>query len=199
MLNSGDWLNPRRNHEVGHWTKPPLTYWAIASSIAVFGANPWAARLPAALSYLLCIWLTWRIARRLSPGSEHAAALIYATMLFTVGASQLITTDYLLAACDAGDVGVRRGALRHRGGHATALDRADVGGLGAGVRHQGPAALMPLAGGAAVRLPDAGPPGAPHAAMVGHRAVRGAGAAVVPGGVPWQSGPVPATSSATSW
>jgi len=100
MLTSGDWLNPHRNHEVGHWTKPPLTYWAIASSIAVFGANTWAARLPAALSYLLCVWLTGRIARRLSPGSEHVAMLAYATMPFTVGASQLITTDYLLAACE---------------------------------------------------------------------------------------------------
>ncbi|HEY5805514.1 MAG TPA: glycosyltransferase family 39 protein [Lysobacter sp.] len=100
MLTSGDWLNPHRNHEVGHWTKPPLTYWAIASSIAVFGANTWAARLPAALAYLLCIWLTARIARKVSPGSEHMAALAYATMWFTVGASQLITTDYVLAACE---------------------------------------------------------------------------------------------------
>ncbi|UNK48343.1 glycosyltransferase family 39 protein [Lysobacter sp. S4-A87] len=101
MLLSGDWLNPHRNHEVGHWTKPPLTYWAIATSIAVFGANTWAARLPAALSYLLCVWLTGRIARRLSPASEHFAMLVYATMCFTVGASQLITTDYVLAACEA--------------------------------------------------------------------------------------------------
>lgn len=98
MLHSGDWLNPHRNDEVGHWTKPPLTYWAIASSVAVFGDNAWAARLPAALSYLLCVWLAWRIGKRLAPGSEHTAALVYATMLFTVGASQLITTDYLLAA-----------------------------------------------------------------------------------------------------
>ncbi len=100
MLDSGDWLNPHRNQDVGHWTKPPLTYWMIASSIAVFGANTWAARLPAALSYLLCVWLTWRIARRLSPGSQNAAALAYASMGFTVGASQLITTDYVLAACE---------------------------------------------------------------------------------------------------
>ncbi len=99
MLDSGDWLNPRRNHEVGHWTKPPLTYWAIAASVAALGSNPWAARLPAALAYLLCVWFAWRIARRLAPGSEASAALIYATMLFTVGAAQLITTDYVLAAC----------------------------------------------------------------------------------------------------
>lgn len=99
MLDSGDWLNPRRNHEVGHWTKPPLTYWAIAASVAAFGSNPWAARLPAALAYLLCVWFVWRIARRLAPGAEDSAAVIYATMLFTVGAAQLITTDYVLAAC----------------------------------------------------------------------------------------------------
>lgn len=98
MLDSGDWLNPRRHHEVGHWTKPPLTYWAIASSVAVFGHNPWAARLPAALAYLLSVWLVWRLARRLQPGTQWPSAVVYATMLLPVGASQLITTDYLLAA-----------------------------------------------------------------------------------------------------
>ena len=98
MLDSGDWLNPRRSTEVGHWTKPPLTYWAIAASIAVFGQNAFAARLPAALAYLLCVWLAWRCARRLAPGAEAPAAIVYATMLLTFGASQLITTDYLLSA-----------------------------------------------------------------------------------------------------
>lgn len=98
MLDSGDWLNPRRNDEVGHWSKPPLTYWAIASSVAVFGANAWAARLPAALSYLLCVWLCGRIAARLAPGTQLSASAVYATMLFPFGASQFITTDYLLSA-----------------------------------------------------------------------------------------------------
>ena len=50
MLDSGDWLEPHRHHETGHWTKPPLTYWAIAASVAAFGRDPWAARLPAASS-----------------------------------------------------------------------------------------------------------------------------------------------------
>jgi len=101
MLASGDWLNPHRNHEVGHWTKPPLTYWAIAASVGMLGDTPFAARLPAALSYLACVWLVLRIARRLAPGSEVAAAVIYATMLLPIGASQLITTDYLLSAAES--------------------------------------------------------------------------------------------------
>ena len=33
MLSSGDWIDPHRSTEVGHWTKPPLTYWAIASAV----------------------------------------------------------------------------------------------------------------------------------------------------------------------
>lgn len=117
MLDSGDWLNPRRNDDVGHWTKPPLTYWAIAASVGVFGKNAWAARLPAALSYLLCIWLAWRIGRRLAPGSEDTAAIVYATMLFTLGASQFISTDFVLAACETlalwGFVEVRFGRPAH--------------------------------------------------------------------------------------
>jgi 4-amino-4-deoxy-L-arabinose transferase-like glycosyltransferase len=101
MLDSGDWLDPRRNEDTGHWTKPPLTYWAIGTSIAAFGQNPWAARLPMALSYLACAWLCWRMARRLAPGREHLAALAYLTMIMPFGASQLVTTDFLLAACQA--------------------------------------------------------------------------------------------------
>lgn len=103
MLDTGDWIHPRRSHEVGHWTKPPLTYWAIAASVATFGREPWAARLPAALAYLLCTWLAWRMARRLLPESRDGpvqAALVYATMLLPVGAAQMITTDYVLAACE---------------------------------------------------------------------------------------------------
>ena len=100
MLDNGDWLNPHRSDEVGHWTKPPLTYWAIAGSVATFGRNPWAARLPSALAYLLCAWLIWKIGRRIAPESEDPAALAFATMLLPFGASQLITTDFLLSACE---------------------------------------------------------------------------------------------------
>lgn len=98
MLDSGDWVHPHRSDAVGHWTKPPLTYWAIAASLRLFGNHAWAARLPAALAYLLCVWLAWRIARRLAPGGEATAALAFATMLWPFVASQIITTDFLVAA-----------------------------------------------------------------------------------------------------
>jgi 4-amino-4-deoxy-L-arabinose transferase-like glycosyltransferase len=144
MLESGNWVEPHRSDEVGHWTKPPLTYWAIAASIDGFGRTPWAARLPAALSYLLCVWLAWRMAKRLAPGSEHQAALAYATMLLPVGAAQWITTDCLLAAFETlamwGFVEARFGDQR-RARRWLALMWT---GFGLAFLTKGPPALLPL-------------------------------------------------------
>jgi len=66
--------------------------------MGVFGLNPWAARLPVALSYLACTWMVGRIARRLAPGNELRASITFATMLLPAIASQLVTTDFLLTA-----------------------------------------------------------------------------------------------------
>lgn len=101
MLDSGDWVDTMRSDEVGHWTKPPLTYWAIATSVAAFGHTAFAARLPMALSYLACVGLAGLCARRLRPGSGTLAAVVYATMALPFGASQWISTDAPLAACQA--------------------------------------------------------------------------------------------------
>jgi 4-amino-4-deoxy-L-arabinose transferase-like glycosyltransferase len=98
MLATGDWLMPHRSEEVGHWTKPPLTYWVVAASLGVFGLNPWAARIPVALAYLATTFMVARIARRVAPGRDTEAALIFATMLVPAIASQLVTTDFLLTA-----------------------------------------------------------------------------------------------------
>lgn len=100
MLHSGDWLVPRRSDVAEHWTKPPLTYWAIAASVATFGSNAFAARLPSALAHLLCVLLVGLMGRRLAPGMGMRASLVYAAMLFPFGAANMITTDYLLAATE---------------------------------------------------------------------------------------------------
>src|SRR5689334_17428024 len=53
MLETHDFLIPRLDADHPHLAKPPLTYWAIAASIATFGRDEWAVRLPAALAYSL--------------------------------------------------------------------------------------------------------------------------------------------------
>jgi 4-amino-4-deoxy-L-arabinose transferase-like glycosyltransferase len=152
MLDNADWLTPMRSEDVGHWTKPPLTYWLLASSIATFGSNPWAARLPIALSYLACIVLAWLCARRLAPGSESAAALVYMTMLLPVGAAQLVTTDYPLAATQAlamcAFVEYRFGEARRRGALILVMWVA----FAIAFLVKGPPALLPLPAIAALRV-----------------------------------------------
>lgn len=96
MLHSGDWLHPMLHHEVAHWTKPPLTYWAIAASVAVFGQHEFAARLPGALAFAFTILLMFRLGRRFVPAQPWLPALVYASFMFPSLASNLVTTDTLL-------------------------------------------------------------------------------------------------------
>ena len=143
MLDSGDWLSPMRNAETGHWTKPPMTYWLIAASVATFGQNPWAARLPIALAYLLCAWCTWKLARVFAPGREAKATLVFATMLAPFGAAQLVTTDFPLAAAEA--VAMLAYACSRFGAHPRSAWLL-VSGAAFGVAFlvKGPPGLLPL-------------------------------------------------------
>lgn len=145
MLATGDYVHPHRHHETGHWTKPPLTYWAIAASVATFGPKPWAARLPAALAFLASIALVFAIARVLLPGRETLASVVYATSFLPFAASQIITTDHLLTAFVTLAV---YGWVRARfagDGHGLRWIVLMWAGFGLGFLTKGPPALLPLA------------------------------------------------------
>ena len=96
MLESGDWLKPMLHPEVEHWAKPPLTYWSVAASVAVFGHSELAARLPGALAFAGTILLMMRLGRRFVPAQPWLPALTYATFAFPPLAANLVTTDTLL-------------------------------------------------------------------------------------------------------
>ena len=51
MIETSNWLVPQLWY-VPHLDKPPLTYWAVAASMKLFGRNEWAVRLPVALAGL---------------------------------------------------------------------------------------------------------------------------------------------------
>ncbi len=144
MLESGDWVHPMRNEHVGHWTKPPLTYWAIAASVTSFGYNAWAARIPYGLAFLFCAWMVWLIARRLLPGEENKAALIYATMMFPFGAAQLVTTDFLLAAALSGTMAAWIESRHFEPPKSRYWVMLMWLGFGLGFLAKGPPALLPL-------------------------------------------------------
>ncbi len=96
MLRSGDYITPRRHAHHIHPTKPPMTYWAIASSVGQFGRNEWAVRAPYALAFALTVGLLFGIGRRLTPSLPGLPAAIYATTALSFFAANLVTTDTLL-------------------------------------------------------------------------------------------------------
>jgi 4-amino-4-deoxy-L-arabinose transferase len=144
MIASGDWMTPRLHHQVPHYSKPPLTYWAIASSLELFGHSEWAARLPSALAFAATILLVGRAARRLAPGAEVTATIVYATSLLPFVAANIVSTDTLLAFTAM--LGVAGFVELAFGDGSPRLARAMLwGGFGLAFLTKGPPGLLPLA------------------------------------------------------
>jgi 4-amino-4-deoxy-L-arabinose transferase len=147
MLKSGDWLRPHVNDEFAHVTKPPLTYWAVASSVELFGRHEWAARLPHALAFALSVLLVGAMGRRLVPERPWLPALVYATFVLPYVAAHVITTDTLLAFFTSAYAAAFIEARARRDGHGA--DWCVAGGwaaAGLAFLAKGPPGLLPLAG-----------------------------------------------------
>lgn len=97
MLDDGDWIHPMLHHEVEHWSKPPLEYWALAASIGTLGRREFAARLPGALAFAATILVLMRLGRRFVPSRPWLPGVVYATFVLPSVAANLVTTDTLLA------------------------------------------------------------------------------------------------------
>lgn len=96
MVETGDWLVPRVGTGA-FFDKPPLTYWAQAISMKVFGFTPLAARLPSALAAALTAWLIWQWAKR--RGLERIGwlvLLVYPLCPLTMGLARQAIMDSLL-------------------------------------------------------------------------------------------------------
>jgi 4-amino-4-deoxy-L-arabinose transferase-like glycosyltransferase len=97
MVRSGDFIHPRLNDDLPHYTKPPLAYWAVAASISAFGRSEWVVRLPAAVAFLVTVFLMYRFGMLLMPKRRWLPAAIYATSLVPYIVSNFNNPDTLLA------------------------------------------------------------------------------------------------------
>lgn len=99
MLVRGDFVTPTLNY-VKYFEKPPLLYWVNAGSMAIFGQNEFAARLPSALSGLFTVLLTYLAGRRLfNRRTAVTGALILGSCAAFLFQSRIILTDMLLTFC----------------------------------------------------------------------------------------------------
>jgi 4-amino-4-deoxy-L-arabinose transferase-like glycosyltransferase len=97
MLETGDWLMPQFAYGVPFWGKPPLSTWLAAASMAAFGVNEFAARLPSLLLLLGCGALVFRLAgRRAGRDAALLASTFFATTLIVFIAGGAVMTDAAL-------------------------------------------------------------------------------------------------------
>ncbi len=98
MLVSGDWVVPRLNG-LKYFEKPVLGYWMNAVSMTVFGENPFALRLPSALSVGFSALMIYLLVRRFSD-REPAAVLapaIFLTCPLVLAVGHITILDSLLS------------------------------------------------------------------------------------------------------
>jgi 4-amino-4-deoxy-L-arabinose transferase-like glycosyltransferase len=93
MALRGDWVTPRLN-DTRYFEKPPLMYWLIGHSRALFGSSEFAARLPTAVFGLGGILLTYAVSRRLfGRESGLASAVVLGTSLLYFVLSRILLLD----------------------------------------------------------------------------------------------------------
>lgn len=154
MLHGHDFITLRRNETALHFTKPPVTYWAIATSVSSFGRNEWAVRLPMALAYVLSVLLAFRLGKVFVPGRPWLPALVYACSPIPFFAANTVNTDTLLAALESLAVSCYV-AERFGAGGRRWLDLMWAC-FGLAFLTKGPPALLPLAAIVAFEALDGG-------------------------------------------
>ena len=98
MLSSGDWLVPTLDG-LPYFHKPPLFYWLTAASLALFGINEFAARLPSLLAATgSALTVFWFMRRWTGGAPARLTLLILATTPFFFGGAQFANLDMLVAA-----------------------------------------------------------------------------------------------------
>jgi 4-amino-4-deoxy-L-arabinose transferase-like glycosyltransferase len=97
MMETGNWIIPQLDYHP-HWTKPPLTYWAIAGGIKLLGQNCWGVRLYIAICFILLTGVITALGTILwNRRCGFLAGLIYVSAPFSIGAAYSVNTDTLLS------------------------------------------------------------------------------------------------------
>lgn len=142
ILQHDDWISLYRNQDSLHFTKPPLTYWSIAASVATFGHNEWAVRLPMALAFMALVFFAYRLGRLFVPARPWLPSLFLLASPLVYLAANAVNTDTLLAAMTT--LGISCYAqYRFGGGNRRWLD-AMWWAFGLAFLTKGPPGLLPL-------------------------------------------------------
>ena len=144
MHESGDWLIPTVDGEHPHLTKPPMTYWALASSFALLGHNEWAARLPSAVAFIGTGLFVFGLGRRLCPKKPWLPATVWGSSFAPVVAANVVSTDPILAFFETAAMFAFVEAWSREGADARRWYLLMWLGWGLAFMTKGPPGLLPL-------------------------------------------------------
>lgn len=100
MLETGNWVTLLHDYTIPFWAKPPLSTWASALSMHLFGINEFAARLPSLLFSLAILFMVWKLAKKHSGLiTANTAVLVLSGTLFFFLDSGTVMTDPSLLFC----------------------------------------------------------------------------------------------------
>ena len=98
MAQSGDWITPWFSPDLPFWGKPPLSFWAQALSMKLFGFTEFAARFPSWLCLILSNAILLAGLRLLhGPRVALFTAIVYSTCMLVYISSGAVLTDPFLA------------------------------------------------------------------------------------------------------
>jgi len=102
MLATGDFVTPRLNGAL-YFEKPPLHYWCVAASLALFGESESATRVPTRLASLGLVLLATAFARkRWGERAGLLAGLVLASSAMMVGLARINLIDPSLSLAMTG-------------------------------------------------------------------------------------------------
>jgi 4-amino-4-deoxy-L-arabinose transferase-like glycosyltransferase len=114
MLAEGQWLTPILNGQP-YLDKPPLLYWSVMASYALFGVHDWAARLVPGLAGLFTVLATYFWGRRaVGDRAGLCGALVLCLSARFVYLERMLTMDCLLCLCTTAGLAAAHAAITSR-------------------------------------------------------------------------------------
>lgn len=98
MLETGNWVTPMETYGIPFWAKPPLSTWASAFFMKLFGVNELAIRMPSLLFSLGVLGLVWNVAKKRSgyDVAMTAVLVLSGSLFFFINAGAVMTDPALL-------------------------------------------------------------------------------------------------------
>ncbi len=145
MVASGNYLEPTLDF-LPHWSKPPLTYWAIGGGIKLLGKSEWGVRLYNAVAFFLTILIIALIGALFwGRAAGVLAGLVYLSSPFPLFSANVVSTDTLLTFWEVAAVLCYVIAWsRHSVSRSSFWIAATWTCFGLGFLTKGPPALLPL-------------------------------------------------------